>query len=240
MGSRKITLPPILSTAISPRASDVFMIQSWQPSTRRHGEVSGAEVEAGLGGHFLDKFARVNELVAKPRMNFWIEYLSEPIDGQSTARRLARIGVIGKPNVQMVSRPDVHRNDRGAERDRKCGQHTDSGALFDGVEVSRAGVGAYGDNVVDALNPEGSGNRAFIQPRRQLLNDPVILQVISALGHAKEIKILLGRKGMHMKPAELHDDEIRGSGHGELDSHVGFKAEHVGTFHRALQIDDDE
>ncbi len=45
---------------------------------------------------------------------------------------------------------------------------------------------------------------------------------------------------MHMKPAEFHDDEIRGSGHGELDSHVGFKAQDVGTFHRALQIDDDE
>src|SRR5713101_4570441 len=45
-----------------------------KPSTRRHGEVSGAEVEVSLGRHFRDKFARVNELVAKPWMNFWIKY----------------------------------------------------------------------------------------------------------------------------------------------------------------------
>src|SRR5215471_19242581 len=67
-----------------------------RPSTRIYREVSPAEVETCLCRHFRDKFARVNELVAKPRMNFRIEYLLEPIDGQGTARRLTRIRVIGK------------------------------------------------------------------------------------------------------------------------------------------------
>ncbi len=75
----------------------------------------------------------------------------------------------------MISMPDIHRNNGGAERDRKRGQRPDSGALFDGVEMSRAGVCAYGDNVVDALNPEGSGKRTFIQAGRNLLDDSVIL-----------------------------------------------------------------
>src|ERR1700719_2672459 len=125
-----------------------------KPSTRRHGEVSSAVVETSLGRHFLDKFARVNELVAKPWMNFWIKYLLEPVDGQSTARRLARIGVVGKPNVSMISMADIHRNDRRAERDRKGRQHADSGALLDGIEMSRAGVRADRNNVIDAFDPE--------------------------------------------------------------------------------------
>src|SRR5262244_358283 len=96
---------PIVRTNVGP--AGVSMIEPsphekvlTAPSTRIYREVSTAKVETGLCRYFRNKFARVNELIAKPRMNFRIEYLLEPVEGQGAARRLARIRVIGEPYVQ--------------------------------------------------------------------------------------------------------------------------------------------
>src|SRR5262245_13584930 len=55
------------------------------------------ELKSAAAGAFSDELTRVDELVAKPWMNFGIENLFEPIDGESATRRLTGIRVIRKP-----------------------------------------------------------------------------------------------------------------------------------------------
>src|SRR5262245_66079007 len=73
-------------------------------------------MERGITGRLLDQIARMDELVAKPRVVVRIEYAPHPIDDLGDAPAPADIRMIGQPDIEREMDADIDRDDGRIER----------------------------------------------------------------------------------------------------------------------------
>src|SRR5690606_37530295 len=90
----------------------------------------------------------------------------------------------------------------------------------------------------DALQLEMPGPGALVQLRADLVDQPVVLHVCDRLRQAEPFAVAARDERIHVEPSELDDHEVGRRWPGELDGHVRFEPQYVGTVHRTAQIDD--
>src|SRR5580693_8626827 len=63
-------------------------------------------------------------------------------------------------------------------------------------------------------------------------------EITDRLGAAERLKIVHGGKGKEMEPPEFDDAQVKCGGPRDLDCDVGFQAQHVCRFHRAMNVNE--
>ena len=88
----------------------------------------------------------MDEFIPEARVDFGIEYLFEPINYDFVSIRVAKLLMVGKPQIHVIIDPEINWDERHAESSYRRRQKPDPGASFDSVENRDAGICRYAND----------------------------------------------------------------------------------------------
>ena len=180
----------------------------------------------------------MNELVLEAGIGFGVEYFLQPVDDDLVAVGVAKLLVVGEPEIGMMMDAEIDGDQVRSQRDRRCRQETHSGAAFHRVENADARIGLDPDNAFQRRQSQHPRICGIVNLRRLLDHQPVVFD-FGERGNAVKFTVALRHEGMDVKPAELGDDQIGIGRPLELDGDIGFQPGDVGLLHRAAKVDGD-
>src|ERR1700738_4153237 len=209
------------------------------PLARVAGYISLQSEICSRSGHEGYQIVWVNKLIPETRVGFRIENLFEPIDDDLVPIRVAKLFVISKPKLGMMTNAHVDGDQWRTQGDRTGWQETHSCSPFHRIQNADAGVCLYSDNAFQRGQPENSSISGIVHLRRVLLDNSVTFELRQRCRNSVEFLVPFGNKGINVESAEFRDDKVRICRRFELDGNVRFKPRDVRLLHCAAKIDGD-
>src|SRR6478752_7965809 len=170
----------------------------------------------------------MDKLIREARIGLGIEYLLEPVNDDLVPIRVAKLLVVGEPQIHVIIDAEVDGDERRSECAHRRRQKSDPSSPFDRVENCDTGVCRYADDPFQRLQSENSCVAGLVELHAMLLHDPMVWKIGKRFWQPISIAIGSGCKCINVKPSELGYNEIRIGWSRELDRNIGLQARHVG------------
>ncbi len=135
-----------------------------------------AEV-ASLLRHHCYELIRMDKLIPEARVGLGIEYLFEPINYDFVSIRVAKLFVVGKPQIHVIIGPEIDCDQRRAQRNYRRRQKSDPGTALDRVKNRDTGIRRYADDPFQRFQSQNSCVAALVELHAMLFDDPVVAEI---------------------------------------------------------------